>query len=105
MVHFAPTWANDVYKLLKIHGDQKILIIANGTNDTKQPDLTELQPYLINATGLKNLISDEEFEWTKDSGFSSTRHDRRCFSGRRVTVGDHCPVSVSSLRFSDCFKC
>ena len=70
MVHFAPTWANDVYKLLKIHGDQKILIIANGTNDTKQPDLTELQPYLINATGLKNLISDEEFEWTKDSGFS-----------------------------------
>ncbi len=69
MIHFAPTWSNDVYKLLKTHGDQKILIIANGTNDTKQPDLTELHPYLAGATGLKNLMSDREFEWTTESGF------------------------------------
>ncbi len=69
MIHFAPTWSNDVYKLLKIHGDQKILVVANGTNDAKQPDLTELQPYLADATGLMNLMSDKKFEWTTESGF------------------------------------
>lgn len=70
MIHFAPTWSNDVYKILKIHKQQKILILANGTPKKTQPDLTELQPYLAGAVRLKNLMSEEELVWNEDSKLS-----------------------------------
>ena len=70
MIHFAPTWSNDVYKVLKVHEDQKILIIANGTEAAAEPDLSELQSYLKNAERLKNLLTDQEVDWKIESRVS-----------------------------------
>ena len=59
-----------MYKILKVHEQQKILILANGTLKETQPDLTELQPYLAGAVRLKNLVSGEEFDWNENSKLS-----------------------------------
>ena len=68
MIHFQPN--SNVYKILNIHEYQKILILANGTEAETTPDLTELKPYLADAFRLKNLLSDEEIEWTETSRIS-----------------------------------
>ena len=63
MIHFAPTWSDDVYKILKIHDQQKILIVANGSNTETRPELAEVQPYLAGASRLRNLLTGEEIDF------------------------------------------
>jgi glycosidase len=64
MVHFAPTWNNDTYKILKIHETEKILLIANGNAKTVSVDLGELKHHLTSTKKLRDLQSNQEMTWT-----------------------------------------
>ena len=63
MIHYAPTWNDDTYKILKIHEDEKILVIANGNANPNSVDLIELHHHLAGIRKLKDLQSDQEFTW------------------------------------------
>lgn len=65
MIHFAPTWNDDTYKVLKIHPSEKILVIANGNAKSVSADLSELNRHLAKTKKLKDLQTDQEFTWTE----------------------------------------
>jgi len=66
MIHYAPTWNNDTYKVLRIQEREKILIIANGNSGPIQADLSELQSHFKGITKLRELQSDKEMRWTRN---------------------------------------
>ena len=63
LVHYPPTWNSDVYKFLKLHPDEKVLVIANGHDEPRQVDLTELQDHLAGTGALRDLMTDQTIPW------------------------------------------
>ena len=54
LIHYPPTWNSDVYKYLKIHANgETILVLANGHEETRSVDLSELKEQL---KGVRNWI-------------------------------------------------
>lgn len=56
MTHYQPTWNHDVYKVVRVLGDDKVLIVANGHDETKSVDLTDVLTH-HHASRLRDLFS------------------------------------------------
>ncbi|MCP5119239.1 MAG: alpha-amylase, partial [bacterium] len=67
MIHFPPTRKNDVYKYLKIHETEEILVVANGHPEARLVDLTELSHRLVDTRRFRDLMSGEEVDWDNGS--------------------------------------
>ena len=68
LIHFNPTWQNDCYKYLRIHPEEKILVVANGNTDPVHADLTEVIPYLDGVKTFRDLMNGEVHEWKGRQG-------------------------------------
>jgi len=64
MIHYAPTWNDDTYKILKIHDDEKILIIANGTESETAVELSELENHMRSVNVLQDIVNGKETDWS-----------------------------------------
>ena len=58
LIHYPPTWNQDVYKYLKIAGDQKILVVANGHDTQQRVALDDLRHHISGPVALRDLLSD-----------------------------------------------
>ena len=63
MIHFQPHWNQDVYKYLKILGDQTILIIVNGEERSCDVDVSELSSYFQSGSKFKDLFGGKTTPW------------------------------------------
>ena len=63
MIHYPPTWNNDIYKILKTQGNENILVIANGHEEARRVDLSDLIKHLSGVQSLRELISGDEILW------------------------------------------
>ncbi len=70
LIHYPPTWNNDVYRFFKVHGDEKFLVIANGHTEPRDVDLTELQHHLEKTGTLHDLLNDEIIEYHGQTSIS-----------------------------------
>lgn len=65
MIHYAPTWSNDVYRVLHTHDDERILVLANGHDQQRKVELTDLSHHWKNKSGkrqLRDLLTGEIVE-------------------------------------------
>jgi glycosidase len=60
MIHYAPTWNNDVYRILRVHDEGTVLIVANGHDEQRTVELSDLSHRL--ATKLRDLLTGEVVE-------------------------------------------
>ncbi|MEL7500478.1 MAG: alpha-amylase family glycosyl hydrolase [Planctomycetota bacterium] len=74
MIHFAPTWRDDTYKVLRILPNEsdptkseKILIVANGNTRATNANLSELDHHMLGTTKLKELLTGKEIDWTPNT--------------------------------------
>lgn len=60
LMHYQPTpWREDIYTYVRTHGEDQILVIVNGKDETQQADLTELAHWLPATATLTNLITNQ----------------------------------------------
>ena len=66
MIHYAPTWRNDIYRVLKVFEDglrsEKILILTNGHEERKTVRLDDLAHHLESCR-LIDLKTGKECDW------------------------------------------
>ena len=65
LIHYPPTWNSDVYKFVKIDGDERILVVTNGQEKAMDVDLSELRHHFAGKRQLKNLLTGKVSPLTK----------------------------------------
>lgn len=66
MTHYPLAWDRDIYKYFKTWGDEKILVIVNGTDQKQTVDLSEIQHQLIGYNSFQNLFSNNTISINSD---------------------------------------
>lgn len=61
MIHFPPTWEEDVYKFVRAQGSQRIVVLANGHPEQRDVNVSDVSRHLPSRATLRDLLSDEEF--------------------------------------------
>ncbi len=64
MIHYPPKWFDDTYKILKRHDQETILIVANGNDESKDVELSELEHHVSGSSKIRDLLTGEEFNWS-----------------------------------------
>ena len=62
MLHYPPTWNKDVYRVLRILGDEKILVVANGHDEERKVQMSDLSHHL-EGRRLRNLANSVVIDW------------------------------------------
>lgn len=60
MIHYPPTWNDDVYTFLRLEGDETILVVVNGREEVRSVDLSELAHWFDGPAEYRHLLSGEE---------------------------------------------
>lgn len=58
MLHFAPTWNDDTYMFFRKHGPDTILVVANGNDEERRVDFSNVEKELSGKV-LLDLMTDE----------------------------------------------
>ncbi len=59
LIHYPPDYGNDVYKYLRISGEEIVLIIINGHDEKRPVDLSELAHWFDPDSRFINLVTDK----------------------------------------------
>lgn len=62
LVHYPMNWNNNVYKYLRIDGEEQVLVLVNGHEEAVHADLSELEPLLGTQLKLTDLLEDKTFD-------------------------------------------
>lgn len=59
MIHYPPTFDNDIYKYLRVGHDQTILVLVNGYSEKRWVDLSELSHWSNQGNQFVDLMTEE----------------------------------------------
>ena len=59
MIHYPPTFDNDIYKYLRVGYDQTILVLVNGYSEKRWVDLSELSHWSNQENQFVDLMTEE----------------------------------------------
>ena len=61
LVHYPPQYSGDEYKYLRIHGDEQILVVVNGSREDRTVDLSELERRWPDGVMVRDLVTGADF--------------------------------------------
>ena len=77
LVHYPPTYANDVYRYVRTTPEETILVVVNGHADRRAVDLSELSGWLPPGTEATDLLLDRRFPLSMADSLSVDGHGVR----------------------------
>ena len=73
LVHYPPQYAGDEYKYLRIHGDEQILVVVNGSREDRTVDLSELERRWPDGVMVRDLVTGADFRLDVEAGLPLRR--------------------------------
>jgi glycosidase len=74
LIHFPPTWNDDIYKYLKTFEGETILVLINGHGEQRDADLSELSRWISEEQPALDLMTSKILDLSHDQGVAIAPH-------------------------------